>query len=435
MSDPMLAPPACPQGMATLDKAFFHRVLRVPMVRFVRPALIGGFMKAAARADILQLSGVNHVRKLGSEKGVLLSHQVDVDKWRDQVAPSTVAAVDAAKATVESFEVLLDYSFWKQDEVLRTALPDSLQHDIPSGFTVTGHVAHYNLKEPFKKYGKLIGEVTLDKNPSIRTVVDKADTIATKFRTFPMVVLAGENDLVVEQHEAGCIFRFDFGQVYWNLRLLTEHARLVGMFAPGEVVADVMGGVGPFAVPAGKKHCVVLANDLNPASHQYLVENVGINKVGRTVRCFNLDGAEFIRESTALLQQWREELPEISLPNRSRHKMAKAEVVPVPSHVAHYVMNLPDSAITFLGAFLGAFPKGTPMPMVHVYCFEKYEQGEEVTDEELHARVHARILTYLETTAAVLPLSTCAFHTVRKVAPTKPMYCVSFRLPQQLGES
>jgi tRNA G37 N-methylase Trm5 len=46
-------------------------------------------------------------------------------------------------------------------------------------------------------------------------------------------------------------------QVYWNSRLETEHKRLVSSFKPGEVVADIMAGIGPFAVPAGKHGCKV----------------------------------------------------------------------------------------------------------------------------------------------------------------------------------
>lgn len=46
-------------------------------------------------------------------------------------------------------------------------------------------------------------------------------------------------------------------QVYWNSRLETEHKRLVSTFHPGDVVADIMAGIGPFAVPAGKQGCKV----------------------------------------------------------------------------------------------------------------------------------------------------------------------------------
>lgn len=46
-------------------------------------------------------------------------------------------------------------------------------------------------------------------------------------------------------------------QVYWNSRLETEHKRLVDTFKAGQVVVDVMAGIGPFAIPAAQKGCKV----------------------------------------------------------------------------------------------------------------------------------------------------------------------------------
>jgi tRNA (guanine37-N1)-methyltransferase len=61
--------------------------------------------------------------------------------------------------------------------------------------------------------------------------------------------------------------------------LAHEHERLVSLFQPGQVVADIMAGVGPFAVPAAKKGVFVLGNDLNPESVKWMRENRVMNKV------------------------------------------------------------------------------------------------------------------------------------------------------------
>lgn len=141
--------------------------------------------------------------------------------------------------------------------------------------------AHLNIRGQYHPYKHIIAQVILDKNPSIRTVINKTDNVGTEseFRTFSYEVLAGPEDMLVEVSEAGCVFKFDYSKVYWNTKLGTEHQRICAMFKPGEVVADVMAGIGPFAAPAGKKGVFVWANDKNPESYKYLSEIVKRNKV------------------------------------------------------------------------------------------------------------------------------------------------------------
>jgi len=59
----------------------------------------------------------------------------------------------------------------------------------------------------------------------------------------------------------------------------------VERFKEGEMVCDVMAGVGPFAVPAGKKGVFVWANDLNPECAKGLEEAIQLNKVSCLVWC------------------------------------------------------------------------------------------------------------------------------------------------------
>ena len=64
----------------------------------------------------------------------------------------------------------------------------------------------------------------MDKNPHIKTVVTKTGTIETKFRTFPMEVIAGKHDFDVRVKEHNVAFEFNFAEVYWNSRLQEEHS-------------------------------------------------------------------------------------------------------------------------------------------------------------------------------------------------------------------
>lgn len=182
-------------------------------------------------------------------------------------------------------------------------IPEDDLDELPSGFSIIGHIgiaftpvwwtdktpppktdclsAHLNLRDKYLAYKDLIAKVLMDKNPAIRTVINKTDDVGTEseYRTFNFELLAGDPDTRVETKGGNCVFRFDYSKVYWNPRLHTEHSRLVHQFQPGEAVCDVMAGVGPFAVPAGKKKVFVWANDLNPASYSSLQDAIQTNKV------------------------------------------------------------------------------------------------------------------------------------------------------------
>lgn len=173
------------------------------------------------------------------------------------------------------------------------------------------------------------------------------------------------------------------------------------MFKPEDVVADVFAGVGPFALPAAKKGCGVMANDLNPDSYKYLVQNIQNNKVNcdcdavvvtnhflqvkSLVRASEEDGREFIQ--TVALRVLRDPFPGFTpAPSRTAKKKedrsqplvtTQLPLPPVRKRISHFVMNLPDSAIQFLDAFRGIFSNPElreiydTMPMVHCHCFTR----------------------------------------------------------------
>lgn len=389
-------------------------------------------------------------------------------------------------------EVTVDWDYWTVEEILSSLLPEGLPEGTPTAFTSTGHIAHLNLREEYSAYRFFIGQVILEKNRHIRTVVNKLDSIDNEFRFFKMEKLAGDDEYEVMVSESNCSFTFDFRTVYWNSRLHTEHERLVKSFQPFEIVSDVMAGVGPFAVPAAKKGVYVLANDLNPASYKSMVANSQKNKIQDRLRCYCEDGRLFIRESIRRCWQepWqgmptseegrKDELASKSAKGRGKQQhqslkgVVKQDVERGPPRrlINHFVMNLPGSALEFLDAFPGAYKsiageelekelerEGERWPMVHVHCFTK---NLEHPHEDICQRANERlgfqgddclippsspqnqvekngtviqsqnVLDLAHLSLSQSPTPDLKLHYVRSVAPNKDMYCLSFRLNRRV---
>lgn len=380
--------------------------------------------------------------------------------------------------------IKIDFSYFNTDQILHSILPLSLletSDGVPTSFTTTGHIAHLNLRTPFLPYKYLIGDLILIKNSSIRTVVNKLDSIDNVYRFFQMELISGEPEFLTKVNEGEVQFEFDFRKVYWNSRLSTEHRRLVESIEPNEVLIDVMAGVGPFSLPASKNGTWCFSNDLNPDSFESLRGNSERNgKIvkERMVGLYNIDGREFIKSSPKLcwerkckgerigmgkVESWemdvREE-KEKSLNERKRRlelgkkrKLEKENGIEktvgniqlngngnhqdqqtnqsnstnqtssnstlqsqaststtsttskeseLPRNLSllpdHYILNLPDSALTFLDCFRGSWLElrdsvgseilekelkrrkesyGYEFPLVHVHCFTKETESQE----------------------------------------------------------
>ena len=75
------------------------------------------------------------------------------------------------------------------------------------------------------------------------------------------------------------------------------------------------------------------------------------------MRAYNEDGRQFIRESMKKLKDWNEKVGQIEIKPKKNigHRRKKirlsdpSTIIPVPKIISHYVMNLPATAIEFLG--------------------------------------------------------------------------------------
>lgn len=360
-----------------LDRALYSLVLTIPAAR-VPCSLIPTIRDSLPKDSLLalpRLKGILPCPEHPKSRLFLLSHKLGIP------LPDSIGSVFTEhECPVLEHALVLDYAYWQTEDILAASLPPGLP--VPSSFEVVGHLAHLNLIDELIPYRHLIGQVILDKNPAISTVVSKIGTIDSTFRFFEMDLLAGKRDFNVSVRESGCEFRFDYSRVYWNSRLQGEHERLVKMVGKGDAVFDVFAGVGPFAIPASKKGANVFANDLNPASYECLTTNAKRNKV--KISASNLDGREFIRES-------------FSSPLSSKR---------------HYIMNLPALAASFCDAFNEMPESLLATSTIHCHLFVRTgEDSVELIQKHLANQMNCEIV-----------------HNVRNVAPNKDMYCVTFTL-------
>ncbi|GBE77437.1 tRNA (guanine(37)-N1)-methyltransferase [Sparassis crispa] len=442
--------PPIHRGMVALDRDAFHKPVPVLAAK-ITPKITGVFIRAPTLKTLLMdLPRVLPVHKApDNDRLVLFKFSDEAD-----LTPEAAEFLQQHSAQLVKHTLHFHYDDWNADEILNAVLPEDLSEGAPpSSFAVSGHIAHMNLRPEYYPYKYLIGQVILDKNPGIKTVVNKIDNISNQFRIFNMELLAGEPDYKVVHHEANCRFTFDFTQVYWNSRLNHEHERIVQLFSPQDVIADVFAGVGPFSIPAAKKGCGVLANDLNPKSYKYLRQNIDDNKVTQLVRPSCEDGRGFIGDVFNNIYDLP--LPPVlpSEPSRSQlRRLSKQQrgsphanpapvdavpLVPPRRRITHFVMNLPDSAIEFLDAFRGVlrpvfgsrdlsglYYSTSKLPMIHCYCFAR-EREPESAESDIRRRVEEKLGHALG--------QEMSLHFVRAVAPHKQMYCISFRLPYKVA--
>lgn len=453
-----IAAPPVNRDMKTLDRSFFTKTVRtsalsVPNAKDIQKVK----SKLLASHDLLATTTIrpiiNDEVKPG-QKAVLMRPRVrsdDSSTWQD----SWKGLLEDGTASIRPYDLTLKYDHWAMSDILDAILPEIVsknpQEDHPAGFAQVGHIAHLNLKEVYLPYKHLIGQVLLDKNSGVRTVINKLNDVGHNsiFRTFPYEVLAGENDLEVTVSHLGCQFKFNYAKVYWNIRNSHEHERLLSSFREGEALCDVTAGVGPFAVPAAKKGVWVWANDLNPACYDALSAAVKTNKMNSFVKTFNGDGATFIRDAAKSLLKEQRSFVKRPRVNTSR-AVSEAEKEKVkalierdsvrifePATFDHFVMNLPETGIDFLHAFKGLYdghediftgPKARPIPKIHVYTFQQRKATIEEEHEEILQRLSEKLGYQLSSQEHEVEL-----HQARLVAPKKWYYCASFRLPKEVA--
>jgi len=289
------------------------------------------------------------------------------------------------------YQVHIGYDDYSFEEVIRKLIP--LDIDPPASFESIGHIAHFNLRDDVMPFGKLIGEVLLDKHPQYRTVVTKVGSLEGPFRTFKMELLAGDDDFQATVKEEGLTLKVPFNKVYWNSRLSGERQRALKLLSARDRVVDMFCGVGAMSCLAAKKKCTVYSNDLNQDAVNAAEFNATANRVSIVTSCG--DAREFVRGLVT-------------------SKVLNSD----EDTVTHFIMNLPEIAIEFLDVFRDLLKSPVNMVdwRVYVHCFSRTGEGE----------IIQRVKEALKIDEDIPDMEIVE---VRDVAPNKKMYCAQFKLP------
>ncbi|KAJ1915780.1 tRNA(m(1)G37)methyltransferase [Mycoemilia scoparia] len=453
------------RGMTELDRDRFKQILKVHALE-VPAKDVGSIMQDFSNVllNTPRLRNVvNSAENDKSKRLVLLSpdiHTIEDLKSRlsdDQQTKLAAVGQEQEGWRFVDHDLEIPYTYWTADQILRSILPDSTES--PTAYEQVGHIAHMNLRDQYLAYKHVIGQVILDKSPTIETVVNKLETIDNTYRNFKMEVIAGKPEFIATTRENGCRFTFDFSKVYWNSRLHTEHERITETFKKGDLVCDAMAGVGPFAIPAARnKRCTVWVNDLNPASYDALKENVRLNKVSKYIKAFNMDAREFIRYSfSELINKSGTDSDGGNGPDA----ISNIGTPPPPSTFSHVVMNLPGTALEFLDAFRGVYfrhqdkfaaaaaaesqknqgetstsPEKTIselMPMIHCHCFSNDPDDKELDIKRRACQTMGIPINDDDPNGFVEFCKNSEAIYVRKVSPKKDMFCLTFRLPRKVA--
>jgi tRNA (guanine37-N1)-methyltransferase len=303
-----------------------------------------------------------------------------------------------------TFSCPVTYKQLSLSYILSHLLPDAKTTPPPTAYEQIGHVAHFNLRPHHLPYGNLIGQVLVEINPSIKTVVTKLGQVSGPYRTYDLQVLAGTQTTETIHGEHGLSLHLDVATCYWCTRLSGERQVLLQEIKTNSLVADVFCGVGTMCLLAARdKQCRIVANDWNPSAIDYFSKNIlanGLQSTQTQPSKFNIqcgDAYDFLtdlglRAPTTCSQQQQDDgggggssgvaTTTITTTNGDSDE---DEAPPLDYRLPdHIIMNYPLEAHKFLGAFRWwpsqklrqHYRESGSLPRIHLYTFARADDSD-----------------------------------------------------------
>jgi tRNA wybutosine-synthesizing protein 2 len=139
-----------------------------------------------------------------------------------------------------------------------------------------------------------LGEALLALHGAADTVLARGP-ITGAHREPDVTVLAGEGDTETVHREHGTTYAMDLAEVMFSPGNKAERARMGEVVREGERVVDMFAGIGYFTLPMARAGAAVTAIERNPASFEFLLENVRRNGVTDRVQPYRADCRDVLR--------------------------------------------------------------------------------------------------------------------------------------------
>ena len=146
------------KGMTQLDREQFTQILTVPVVNIPGECIQSSKWKEI----LLLLHSFKNVREFqGRLKQVFFNSEIIHSK--EDLIQRLPAIEEYVQQSFEFIPVTITYENYTIEQVIKAIIPDELMEDkrvnTGSGYSLIGHIAHFNLRDEVLPYKSIIGEL------------------------------------------------------------------------------------------------------------------------------------------------------------------------------------------------------------------------------------------------------------------------------------
>ena len=271
----------------------------------------------------------------------------------------------------------------------------------PRAFDILGNIAIVKFPREFKHSDKKkYARELMQKNNSVKTVLEKEGRIKGRLRKPTTKWLAGKKTKEVLYRENNCVFRFNIDKTYFSPRLSNERKEIASEIKKGETVLVMFAGVSPFPIVIAKNSSAgkIYSNEINREANKYAKLNIQLNRVKDKVELIPGDIKRVAEEITKsrppapnfVNRKTAEQLNRINRGAKTNYEQSESNF---PKKFGTIVMPRPQLKDTFLKQAFKLSKKGT---RIYYYDFCKSDkiQGvvEKIKKEALLSKKRIKIL-------------------------------------------